>query len=162
MAVAAAVHAKCGPGDDGEQKTQRDGRTMDFSRHDDSVAMRCAEKRLAQERTALMRDARRFLHCDLRCGCISSRGGRTSSCSHGCNIRRNALKAAAVVGILLIVVGIIGFIAGSISFTHEKKDVDMGPVQIQHKQTKTVPISPILSALALVGGIGLVVVGARS
>jgi len=72
------------------------------------------------------------------------------------------LKAATVVGILLIVVGIIGFIAGGVSFTHEKKDVDMGPVQIQHKQTKTVPISPILSAVALVGGIGLVVVGARS
>jgi len=49
-------------------------------------------------------------------------------------------------------------IAGGVSFTHEKKDVDMGPVQIQHKQTKTVPISPILSAVALVGGIGLVVV----
>jgi uncharacterized membrane protein YidH (DUF202 family) len=72
------------------------------------------------------------------------------------------LKAATIVGILLIVVGIIGFIAGGVSFTHEKKDVDMGPVQIQHKQTKTVPISPILSAVALVGGIGLVVVGARS
>jgi hypothetical protein len=72
------------------------------------------------------------------------------------------LKAATIVGLLLIVVGIIGFIAGGISFTHEKKDVDVGPVQIQHKQTKTVPISPILSTVALVGGIGLVVVGARS
>ena len=63
------------------------------------------------------------------------------------------MKAATVVGILLIVVGIIGFIAGSIGFTHEKKDVDMGPVQIQHKQTKTVPIPPILGGIALLGGI---------
>ena len=72
------------------------------------------------------------------------------------------MKAATIVGILLIVVGIIGFAAGGFSFTHEKKDVDMGPVQIEHKQTKTVPISPILSTVALVGGIGLVIVGARS
>ena len=72
------------------------------------------------------------------------------------------MKVATLVGILLIVVGIIGFVAGGFSFTHEKKDVDMGPVQIQHKQTKTVPISPILSTVALIGGIGLVVVGARS
>jgi hypothetical protein len=72
------------------------------------------------------------------------------------------MKAATIVGLLLIVAGIIGFVAGGISFTHEKKDVDLGPVQIQHKQTRTVPISPILSAVALVGGIGLVVVGARS
>ncbi len=72
------------------------------------------------------------------------------------------MKAATLVGILLIVVGIIGFIAGGFSFTHEKKDVDMGPLQIQHRQTKTVPISPILSTIALIGGIGLVVVGARA
>jgi uncharacterized membrane protein YidH (DUF202 family) len=76
--------------------------------------------------------------------------------------RGNALKAATLVGILLIIVGVIGFAVGGISFTHEKKDVDMGPVQIQHKQTRTVPISPILSTVALIGGIGLVVVGARS
>jgi uncharacterized membrane protein YidH (DUF202 family) len=72
------------------------------------------------------------------------------------------LKAATLVGILLIVVGVIGFAVGGISFTHRKKDVDMGPVQISHKQTKTVPISPILSTVALIGGIGLVVVGARA
>ena len=59
-------------------------------------------------------------------------------------------------------VGIIGFAVGGISFTHEKKDVDMGPVQISHKQTKTVPISPILSTVALGGGIGLVGVGVRA
>jgi hypothetical protein len=71
------------------------------------------------------------------------------------------LKAATIVGILLIVLGIIGFAAGGLSFTHTKKDVDMGPLQISHKQTKTVPISPILSTVSLVGGIALVVIGAR-
>jgi len=71
------------------------------------------------------------------------------------------LKAATIVGILLIVLGVIGFVAGGFSYTHEKKDVNMGPLQIQHKQTRTVPLSPILSGVALVGGIGLVLVGAR-
>jgi hypothetical protein len=50
---------------------------------------------------------------------------------------------------------------GGFSFTHEKKVVDAGPVQISHQQTKTVPISPILSLVALVGGIGLVGLGLR-
>lgn len=72
------------------------------------------------------------------------------------------MKAATVVGIILIVVAVIGFAMGGVSFTHEKKDVDMGPLQISHKQTKTIPISPILSTVALVAGVGLVVVGARS
>jgi uncharacterized membrane protein YidH (DUF202 family) len=72
------------------------------------------------------------------------------------------MKPATLIGILLIVLGIVGFATGGIRFTHEKKDVDLGPVQIGHKQTETVPISPILSTISLVAGIGLVVVGAKS
>lgn len=72
------------------------------------------------------------------------------------------MKAITGIGIVLIIVGVIGFALGGFSFTHEKKDVDMGPLQISHKQTKTVPIPPALSWIALIGGIGLVVVGARS
>jgi hypothetical protein len=55
----------------------------------------------------------------------------------------------------------VGFALGGFSFTHEKKDIDLGPVQVSHKQTKTLPISPILSSLSLIAGVGLVVVGAR-
>jgi uncharacterized membrane protein YidH (DUF202 family) len=71
------------------------------------------------------------------------------------------LKAATVIGIVLIVIAVIGFAMGGVSFTHEKKDVDLGPLQVSHKQTKTIPISPILSTLALVAGVGLVVVGVK-
>ena len=51
---------------------------------------------------------------------------------------------------------------GGISFTHQKKDIDVGPVQVSHKETNTLPISPILSTLALVAGVGLVIAGSRS
>jgi hypothetical protein len=72
------------------------------------------------------------------------------------------MKAATIIGILLIVLGIIGFATGGISFTHEKKDVDLGPVQVSHKTQDTLPLSPILSTVSLIAGLGLVVVGARS
>ncbi len=72
------------------------------------------------------------------------------------------MKPATIIGFLLILLGIIGFAVGGISFTHEKKDVDIGPVQIDHKQTSTFPISPVLSTIALICGIGLVVVGSKS
>lgn len=72
------------------------------------------------------------------------------------------MKPTTVVGIILIIVGIIGFSIGGVSFTHEKKDVDLGPVQVSHQQKSTVPIPPVLSAIALVGGIALVVVGVRA
>ena len=72
------------------------------------------------------------------------------------------MKAATVVGILLIILGVIGFAVGGVSFTHEKKDVDLGPVQISHQKKETVPISPVLSTVSLIAGIALVAVGARA
>ena len=72
------------------------------------------------------------------------------------------MKPATILGIILVIVGVVGFAVGGFSFTHEKKDVDIGPVQIEHKQTGTVPIPPVLSAIALVGGIALVLVGAKT
>jgi hypothetical protein len=71
------------------------------------------------------------------------------------------MKPATVIGVILIVVGIIGFAIGGFSFTHEKKIIDAGPVQVSHEEQKTVPIPPMLSGIALVGGIALVVVGVR-
>jgi hypothetical protein len=71
------------------------------------------------------------------------------------------MKPATIIGLILIVLGIVGFVTGGVSFTHQKKDVDIGPVQISHESKQTVPISPILSGIALVAGIGLVVVGSK-
>jgi hypothetical protein len=72
------------------------------------------------------------------------------------------MKPATIIGIVLILLGIVGFAVGGISFTHEKKDVDVGPVQIEHKQTSTFPISPVLSGISLIAGAGLVVVGSKN
>jgi hypothetical protein len=72
------------------------------------------------------------------------------------------MKAATIIGILLIALGIIGYATGGISFTHEKKDVDLGPVQVSHKTQDTLPLSPILSTVSLIAGLGLVVVGVRA
>ena len=70
------------------------------------------------------------------------------------------MKPSTIIGLLLIILGIIGFATGGISFTHQKKDVDLGPVQVSHETKDTLPISPILSTLCLIAGVGLVVVGA--
>lgn len=72
------------------------------------------------------------------------------------------MKPLTVVGIVLIVLGIIGFATGGISFTHEKKDVDLGSVQISHKTQDTLPLSPIFSTISVVAGLGLVVLGAKT
>jgi uncharacterized membrane protein YidH (DUF202 family) len=72
------------------------------------------------------------------------------------------MKPATIIGILLIIVGIIGYATGGLSFTHEKKVVDAGPLQISHKTQDTLPLSPIFSTVSLIAGIALVVVGTRA
>jgi hypothetical protein len=72
------------------------------------------------------------------------------------------MKPLTIVGILLIVLGIIGFATGGLSFTHEKKVADLGSVKISRKTQDTVPLSPIFSTVSLVAGLALVVLGVKT
>ena len=66
-----------------------------------------------------------------------------------------------LVGIALIVLGIVAFAYKGISYTSREKVIDIGPIQATADTQKTIPLSPPLGGLALVGGIVLVVVGAK-
>ena len=72
------------------------------------------------------------------------------------------MKVATLVGLVLLVLGVIGFVAGGFSFTRDKTVVDAGPVQISASEKESVPISPILSGSAGSGGSALIAGGARS
>ena len=58
------------------------------------------------------------------------------------------MKTAALVGVLLIVLGVISFAYQGITYTTHKKVVDIGPLQATTKQNKTIPLPPILGGLA--------------
>jgi len=66
-----------------------------------------------------------------------------------------------LVGIALIVLGIVAFAYKGISYTSREKVIDIGPIQATADTQKTIPLSPLLGGLALVGGVVLVVVGAK-
>lgn len=66
-----------------------------------------------------------------------------------------------LVGVALIVLGIVAFAYQGITYTSREKVVDIGPLQASVDTKKTIPLSPILGGLLLVGGIALVVVGAK-
>jgi hypothetical protein len=72
------------------------------------------------------------------------------------------MKALVIVGVVLLLAGVASLVTGGFSFTHQKKDVDAGPIQISHESTKHVPVGPIVSGVLIVCGLGLVVVGAKS
>ena len=71
------------------------------------------------------------------------------------------MNPAGIIGIILIVIGVIGFAFGGINWTTEKKDAQLGPLEIKHSEREGVAFPPVLSGLCVVGGIVLVIVGSR-
>jgi uncharacterized membrane protein HdeD (DUF308 family) len=72
------------------------------------------------------------------------------------------MKPVTVIGVILIVLGIVALAYQGITYTTRDKVVDLGPLKVEAKREKTIPLPPVLGAIALVGGIVLVAVGARS
>ena len=71
------------------------------------------------------------------------------------------MKPAAIVGLVLIVLGVLGFALGGFSFTRKDKVLDVGPIEATADKKESVPIPPVLAGLALVGGVVLLVAGSR-
>jgi uncharacterized membrane protein YidH (DUF202 family) len=68
---------------------------------------------------------------------------------------------ARVLGIILIVLGIIALAYGGFTYTHREKVLDIGPVQATAEKRETVPLPPIVGAVALAAGVVLVLVGSK-
>jgi len=71
------------------------------------------------------------------------------------------MKPATIVGVILIVLGIVALAYQGINYTTRDKVVDLGPLKVEAKREKTIPLPPIVGVAALVGGIVLVAVSAR-
>ena len=65
-------------------------------------------------------------------------------------------------GIILIVTGILALVYQGFTYTKTEKDVQLGPIQIQHDETHTVPLPPIVGAVCIVGGVLALGLSARS
>jgi len=71
------------------------------------------------------------------------------------------MKPATLVGIILIVLAVLSFGYQGITYTKREKVIDLGPLQATTEKKETIPLPPIVEALALVGGIALVFAGAK-
>jgi hypothetical protein len=66
------------------------------------------------------------------------------------------------VGLILIALGLFGLVWGGFSYTTREKVIDIGPIHATHDETHTVPLPPIAGAIALIGGIALLLVNKRA
>jgi uncharacterized membrane protein HdeD (DUF308 family) len=71
------------------------------------------------------------------------------------------MKTYTLLGIILIAVGVIAFAYQGITYTTREKVVDLGPIQMTADRSRTIPLTPVVGAIALVGGIALLVTGSK-
>jgi hypothetical protein len=65
-------------------------------------------------------------------------------------------------GIILIVIGLVGLAWGGFTYTTTEKVVDIGPIHATREKAHNVPLTPIAGAVALVGGVVLLVAGKKA
>ncbi|MEJ2049467.1 MAG: DUF3185 domain-containing protein [Calditrichota bacterium] len=71
------------------------------------------------------------------------------------------MKALMLIGILLIVFGIGSLAYEGITYTSREKIIDFGSIKVTANTKKTLPISPLVGGISIIGGIVLVVVGRK-
>jgi hypothetical protein len=72
------------------------------------------------------------------------------------------MKPISWAGVVFIVLGALVFAYQGINYTRQKNVLDVGSVHLTTETHERIPLPPILGGLALVGGVVLLVVGARN
>jgi uncharacterized membrane protein HdeD (DUF308 family) len=67
------------------------------------------------------------------------------------------MKPVLIFGIALIVLGVLALTYEGISYTTREKVIDFGPLQVTADQQRNIPLPPVLGALAIIGGVGILV-----
>jgi hypothetical protein len=71
------------------------------------------------------------------------------------------MKAITWIGILFVVLGALALAYQGINYTRTEKVFDLGPIHATAEKHERIPLSPVVGGLALVGGVVLLIVGAR-
>ena len=71
------------------------------------------------------------------------------------------MSGLRIVAIALIVLGVIALAYQGITYTKGEKVLEVGPLTATKESKETIPLPPIVGAVALVGGVALLVASAR-
>jgi len=71
------------------------------------------------------------------------------------------MKSTAMIGVFLVLLGVAALVYQGITYTTRETVLDLGPIQATKETTKTMPLPPVLGGMALLGGVFLIVLGAK-
>jgi uncharacterized membrane protein HdeD (DUF308 family) len=71
------------------------------------------------------------------------------------------MRPVAIIGIVLIVLGLAALAYQGVTYTSREKVLDIGPIHATAEREKTVPLPPVVGIVAVAAGVVLVVAGVR-
>jgi hypothetical protein len=71
------------------------------------------------------------------------------------------VRQTTLFAIILIALGIAAFGYQAITYTTRENVIDIGPLKVTAEKTRTIPLPPIVGAVALVAGAGLLIMGRK-
>jgi hypothetical protein len=69
------------------------------------------------------------------------------------------MKSKTLLATLLIVLGLMAFLYQGITYKRQREALDLGPLEVTTRTSRTVPIPSIVGAVALLSGLVLLYVG---
>jgi len=71
------------------------------------------------------------------------------------------MKPMTLAGVVLVVLGGLALVYQGVNYTSRETVIDIGPLHATADRERTLPLPPVLGIMALVGGVVLLVTGAR-
>ena len=72
------------------------------------------------------------------------------------------MRSLTTIGVILIILGVLGFAIPRIVVTEERTVLDVGPIEVQAEQERSIPIPDVAAGVAVVAGLVMVVAGSGS
>ena len=91
-------------------------------------------------------------------------GNRLSRCEHVIPAQRRyarQMKPIAMIGIVLIVLGLAALAYQGINYTSRETVIDIGPIHATADRDKRIPLPPVFGIVAVAGGVALLMAGFR-
>jgi hypothetical protein len=71
------------------------------------------------------------------------------------------MKRTAVLGFILVALGVLALAYQGITYRSRQTIVDIGPLHATAERDRTLPLPPVLGIVAVVGGATLLITGSR-
>jgi hypothetical protein len=71
------------------------------------------------------------------------------------------MKPLTIAGVVLVLLGVVALLYQGVNYTTRETVIDIGPIHATADRERTLPLPPVLGIAAVVGGVALLITGAR-